>query len=541
MNKYRIRDLPKPKRLIQDHEIEDFAKRNPSKWKKMKKGFDIGRQILNVQCYNGTENENDVILRHFLYDYNRRFLRHGFNAMPTSFNLIEAFLSYNGRYSIIELIEEQESYGVSLIDFLETVTSTEFKSSINKINESIDEDLIYCFTFTSGAKEYSFKSETSKEFYIGHVSLIRRKNEITLLITSGEKYDRKEAEEYFNDKSRNSLNEGLSAKRKEQGFEIMHEGEPKVVHYLGDKSLWLHNIIVRIDIETNTIDARWVGRDENLNYFIETDDPSIYFDNDDNLSESDINDLRNNDIKLEKYEPIFEFAKYCIHLPEYSIINENKIVDVEYQTSLNQIISGPISKRKFKLVPGIHKLFSRPFYYVEAKQYVEHETTLKDSSICVERKGLWKKIKYDEYGQDKKGRKIKGRTWVERTDLYFKDKDTCIGVSQRNEFNGVDSGKVYIMRQPAFPKGMYKVGLTTKETINRKKQLSNTSVPEDYFVLQEFETYNCKQAEDEIFERLSIYRVSKRKEFFKCDFKVISEICKSVIEEINKEHPHNKR
>jgi|GEM_PF-3261418 len=88
-------------------------------------------------------------------------------------------------------------------------------------------------------------------------------------------------------------------------------------------------------------------------------------------------------------------------------------------------------------------------------------------------------------------------------------------------------GWVYILSNPVMP-GIYKVGMTTINPETRAKDISRgTGVPTPFVVEKSFHVENPAQAEKEIHEALSEYRVNDNREFFECS---IEEICEAIYE-----------
>jgi len=517
-------------------EIEEFIERNPEAWGRMKQQYDIGRQIVSVQLMNGLDRLNENVLRNYLKDYARRFLIAGPKSFPTSFNVLEPFFTYNIKNSILQLVDQEESYGLSLFDFVDFITSKNFSFDTIDLYENIPEKLIHHFSFTSGFDEINFSNEKGTSFYISSLSLIRNGNEVSMLMQAGESYDKAEAEEYFKDKSFESIRESINPKKKALGFDMEETNEiPRVVHLEERNDLWLHSIALLFDLETQSIDIRHIGRDENLSYSVFTDDFFALFAGQSHMNTEEIKDYFKIQLeKLDEYNAIFDFARYCLALPFYIYENEEKIVDVNYETSLNEMIKGPASKRKFLSVPSKYKVFAKPFYYVESlNQKVIKDQTLDDTNFKVEHSGYWKRLGINEEGFDKKGRIILGKTWVERNDVYFHSTKGITKIDEKELYDSENAGYIYIMRQPTYKDNIFKVGLTTRSPKERSKELSNTSSVDKFFVITEFNTKDCFLAEKLIHQELDSYRLTARREFFQCDLRIIFDVCEKIIKHIN--------
>ncbi len=523
-----------------EDKLEDFNKikeSNPSLWKKLKHQFDIGRKIVSIQLCNGLERDNEKVLRMYLNDYARRFLKYGPNSFPLSFNVLEPFFIFNHENSIIELLDEEESYGVSLIDFIDFITNPNFNLDKIDLKENIPEKIIYHFTFTSGVEKINFSNDDNKTFIIGSLSIVRQENEVSMLLQAGESYDKNFSEEYFKTHTRESVINSISTYKKSLGFEVDYKGEPKVVNYKDYEDFWQHSVAILFDIESKSIDIRHVARDENINYHIITDDFNAIFSKSDLRAKDKVKDsIKHYLNELSNYDPVFDFAKFCLALPYYVFENEDKIVDITYETSLKSILKSPIDKRNYSKIPNGYKTFAKPFYYLESNQYeIIESKSLNDNSFKIEKSGYWKRIGFDEEGFDKKGRKIIGKTWVERNDVYYINPKgiTKVEQSKKDYFKDKNAGYIYVMRQPSHEENIFKVGLTQRSVEKRKSELSNTSSVDKFFVINSYYTRDCIRAEKNIHDKLKDYRLTSRREFFRCDLKIILDTCQMIIDEIN--------
>lgn len=516
-------------------DVEKLKVSNPTLWKKLKKQFDTGRKIVHVQLNNGLDRTNENTLRYYLMEFASRFLQYGPKSFPASFNSLEPFFDFNHHNSIIQLHSEEESYGVSLVDFLDFVTEKGFDLEKIDFYENIPENVICHFSFTTGFDEINF-SNNGKTFIISGLSLVRQGNEASILMQAGESYDKQEADEYFNKHTRSSIEKSLNPSKKSLGMQLENNEEPKVVNFKDKSDLWAHNVAVLFDLKNRDIDIRYVARDENASFSLFTDDFYAIFLGQNKLSKEEIKEYYENHLKeLSNYDAVFDFAKYCLALPYYVFENETRIVDVTYETQLNSIIKSPASKREFSTVPAEYKVFAKPLYYLESnEQTVVNNTELNDESFKVEKSGYWKRLDVNEEGLDKNGKKIIGKTWVERNDIYYTTPKGITKVQKVELFNTENAGYVYIMRQPIHEENIFKVGLTRRSSEERSKELSNTSSADKFFIINSYHTKDCVEAEKQIHKELEHYRLTSRREFFRCDLKVIMDTCEKVIESINK-------
>jgi len=514
--------------------FDAWVEKNPKEWKKLKSQFDTGRQGFMCQLFNGIDETNEKIIRDFLFEYNSRYLKYGAGVFPTSFNVMEPFFNFNHRTSILELVEEEESYGVSLEEFLDYITSEDFDFSKLDLHQDIPEGIIFHSKFSSAVFEYPFQCSNGMEFYIGHTSLVRRGDDVTVLLHAGRKFTEEEKlrveTEYLD------VNSLIIPRKKKLGFTVDESRKNKVVNYLDRDDLWLHLIAVRFDVQMKTIDIRYFAKDcEGMYEALSDDFSAVNIVKEGKISEEDKERYIGYLKSLEEFNSLFEFAKYCMCLPKFMELNEDKIVSIDYPTNLSELIKGPVSRRKFRNISLSKKIFAKPIYYVESPlTSVKKMISIRDESFHIEKSGYWKRLRQDEKGLDKKGKEIIGKTWVERSDTFYIEKEGVVTIKPTKIHDGPNSGIIYIMREPSHHKNIFKVGLTRRSSSIRSKELSNTSSPDSFQVICDFNVKDCVKAEKIIHDKLSDFRISKRREFFNCKLNHIVETCKNVINEINK-------
>jgi hypothetical protein len=515
--------------------IDDIKSKNPLLWKKLKQQFDTGRKIVNVQLHNGLDWSNENTLRYYLSEFSGRILQFGPKSLPTSFNTLEPFFVFNPHNSVLQLHSEEESYGVSLLDFLDFVTSHDFDLKKIDFFDNIPEKLIYHFSFTTGFDEINF-SNNGKTFVIGGLSLVRTGNEVALLMQAGESFNQQDAEEYFKEYHKNHLPHSISPLKKSLGMDFNISDEPKVVLFDGRTDLWSHNVAMLFDLTSKTVDLRFVARDENISFKLITDDFYAIFGRNAQHTNDKINKTYETHLQsLRNYEAVFDFGKYCLALPFYVFENEKRIVDVAYETKLSSIIRNPVTKREYATVPVEYKIFAKPFYYLESNEIsVIENNELTDETFKIEKTGYWKRLDINEEGFDKNGKKILGKTWVERNDVYYSTPKGATKVEKVEIFQTENAGNIYIMRQPTNEENIFKIGLTKKSVDQRKKQLSNTSAVDKFYVIHSYHTKDCIAAEKQIHKQLENFRITSRREFFRCDLKLIMSTCEKIISQINK-------
>jgi hypothetical protein len=501
--------------------IKEFHKNN---WKKVKLS-------LEAQYLSNCDFITEKTLRQYLMELNNRAWNHGLRSMPIMFNIMEAYFNFRKPEVYFELIEE-ENYLISFFDFIDFITSSDFKDNRQLIEENITSDLIYNFNIGKDIEKIKFKTTNGDAFIVSGVSIIRRDNEVTVLAITGRENTSNLTidENEFNFSNDNPNKTKLikefkeTLKNKKIEFEFI-DNEKKYIKVL---------VACRLDLDTMSIDARYVAEETNLTFDVMTDEVDGFLDLKGEFRSEEIKKTYINSKKgVEEFNAIFEIIKYSLYLPYYFNSKENIIVEERLDTEFKKQYSNPVAKRKYKDVLGF-KCSSKPLYSLDEKKMFSPNTImLREDLFKVRSSGYWKKLQLDEVGIDKKGNPIHGRTWVNQNLSWFEAKEEDLIVEKKFKlFLEKNAGFIYILRNPTLGKNIFKIGLTRNDVNDRINQLSNTSIPEKYYKCQEWQVRDCIKAEKVIHAKLEKYRVDPRREFFQIEYeeaiKVIMEVVLSV-------------
>ncbi|CAM0044505.1 hypothetical protein VPHD148_0293 [Vibrio phage D148] len=88
---------------------------------------------------------------------------------------------------------------------------------------------------------------------------------------------------------------------------------------------------------------------------------------------------------------------------------------------------------------------------------------------------------------------------------------------------------VYVISNPSYNRGIFKIGLTTQLPEKRMKQLFSTGVPTPFQVCMLIKTDDCKALEKEIHNRFAIHRISPNREFFRLGLQEINVLRKEYL------------
>ena len=493
--------------------LKKHEENNPKLQKAIVQNMSEALKTLELQYANGIGLFMDSEIRNYLGEFNHRSWNYGHRSMPIMFNIMEAFFHLDKRLNYWRLLDE-EDYSISFFDFIDYYTSNEFIYDIKEINESLEENLIYNFNVGYDLKEIIFKTENAEEFVIAGVSLIRRGNEVTMLFNTGQIIDTsKKTDELI------PLAEMQRAVGKEK-IEVADDKVREAIKLNDDPNLWKILIACRFDLESQTIDTRYIAKDVGDSYTILTDDLTGFMVDGEWGDPAYSETFKNIAMEVENYNSIFELAKACLFLPNYFNFFEEDIEEDDYDTKVKKILKNPFKKREFDKADNKFKIRKKTLWILNRnKTFSADRIKLRDDNFKVENSGFWKKLNDDQFGTDKKGNPIEGKTWVNQKESYYvADKEELIiGIKNTQEFTTKNAGRIYIMRNGNLGDNVYKIGLTTKTTDERARQLSKTSIPDKFYVMREWNVKDCYLAEKNIHELLDKYRVDKRREFFELD------------------------
>lgn len=497
---------------------------NPKLKKELKRKRKEVLRIARTQSQNGIGQLIDKELRYFHVEFNTRTWRFGFGSRNTAFNVLEAFFKWNPDLFYFELFEEVEHL-FSFFDFIDFLTSKNCSKSLKFFNESIETDLIYTYNLLNNVKDISFKTNDSKEYYIGGISFVKRANEVSMLIIAGEKGDI--------DEITKNLPDIKSMKSERPYIQAAPDRKREAVKLLDIEDLWKVNIYVRINLDENKIEARYIQKDTGDSFTTITDDLGIF--GKDLESINDFDEYMANHLKeVNNYEAIFEVAYNCLFLPEYFDFYDESVLAEEHPTGL-------FNKRKNKSPLKSNNDFSPAFFFKTKdvwvldrnNQNISKETILNKTELKIEKDGYWEYLQPGKIGIDKNGNPIHNRTWVEKTLTWRETGDSQEVTAKVSNTNSLNKGFIYLLRNPSHDIDILKIGLTTKTVEERANQLSGTSSPDKFLIIHRWAVSDCVLAEKRIHEALDKYRINPKREFFKVDLEVVMTTIPPIIHMVN--------
>lgn len=512
--------------------LADFEKSNPGIDVEIKKAHNEGLALDIIQSENGAGLPADIIIREYLAEYNNRALHISLSDLPGSFNVAGAFGDFSPPPFIFQ-INEEKNYVFSLTDFLDYVTSDDVPSDAESIEDVMEDETIYSYNSVDSPLNNIFSTSDELEFGVQSISLIRHSNEVSILMLAGQLCDLEEETgdliKIFNDTE------------KAVAYNDVTPDESLKIHavpLIEGSQLWKTIVLVRLDLNTSTIDARYVYKDSGRAYSGITDDINTWIDhNGDFLNQEVENAFYKNKKNVDKYNPLFEVCKTAVYLPFFSKEFED-VISVErhqtkYFTNASKVkyrkINSLVNRSHKKTFRNVEKATPSKRRHPAFREFITPE-------MKVETSGYWKKLDFGNVGKDKVGQPIQGRTWVSKI-LTWEESDakpSSLRVNSRKNINIENQGYIYVMHSAAHGKNIFKVGLTRRNPEVRSDELSRaTGVPDHFLVVEDWEVSDCVLAEKMIHERLAEYRFNPKREFFKVRYKVIFKVIDEVIEEIN--------
>ncbi|WP_295201892.1 GIY-YIG nuclease family protein [uncultured Chryseobacterium sp.] len=519
-----------PEFEVFSNQVAEREKKFPQLKEITKNFFKKVNLSLEAQYYSHINLNMESTLRHFLLEFNSRAWKFGLRSMPLSFNIMESYFNYVKPYIYFQLLEE-ENYSLSFFDFIDFITSSNFEENSAHIFENITSEIIYNFTFNTDFEQIKFKGENDVEHIITGLSLIRRNDEVTVIMITGKEKQNEELDELnlnvysYNDDKKELFDE-VKKRAKETDFEY---------EYIDDEKKYIKVLaIARIDLTDNTIDARYIAEENTLFFSIITDEIDGFLDEKGKLKAKYEETFRNSFQKIQQYDAIFEAIKFSLYIPYYLNLNEESLSEQNIETELAVKYKSPFSRKKFNHIIG-DKYYTKSLYRLDRSNSLKPDRILlRDDLFRIETSGYWKKLEFDGIGTDKKGNQVTGKTWVNKNLSWFEAKESDLIIERnKNFFNDPDSGFIYIIRNPIHGENVFKIGLTRNTVNERINQLSKTSTPDKFYLAQQWNVRNCVVAEQRIHLLLNNYRIDPRREFFKIDYNKAIETINKVIKEIN--------
>lgn len=521
-------------------EYKQFKKRldknneNPKIKKQIKKTLNKAVALVKVQQVNGLGFSADSMLREYNLEYNNRVLNGTLWDMPASFNVAEAFNKFIPPSATFELRQEVDHL-FSFNDFVDYVTSNEFDSSKTPTLGNITEGVIYSYNSTNHPDDITFSTNNGGEYGFCSVSLIKLGNEVSILLLAGQECDLDSKTEEIKEILKN---ENVVSHRSH--IVPSDEYEIRAVPLVDGSNLLKSIILARIDLDTHTFDARYVYEDWGQSFRGQTDDLCSFTNHEgtflDKGAEETYKKMTN---IMDEYQALFELCKTCLFFPDYFEHYDEQVTIERHPTEFINFRKKLENINTIGLVNSSNKISYRQLNAIHPtkKKYPDRAGFL-TPKINIEVNGFWKKLPIQTKGQDKNGNVITGRTWVTKTLSWTEStsKNSSLSISRnKTDIKDKNGGYIYVMRSAAHQKDIFKIGLTTRETEVRSKELgSSTNSPDHFLVVEEWYVNDCILAEKLIHEKLNDYRINPKREYFKARYNIIFSAINEIMNLIEK-------
>jgi len=461
-----------------------------------------------------------TLRRYFFFEYFDRLMRLGPFSFPSSFNVVESFLSFSERFGVFDIRQEREHL-LRLNEYIDWYTSGSFPDKPAVLNDILPEGIVYEYNMVSPLEDFAIETVDSKLRTLG-VAMVRHGPELSAMIVAGE------APPFPSDERAVINFDSPKLRYREEGV----RPDPSLGvkdRYIAELSGYARVIMLaRFNLSYSRYDVRYINLDVGPSYVVLTDDKTIY--------EEGMKDvLAKSEEGLERYSGFFSALASMLYLPAFFVDQASRIIETKFATEL-QVRRNTVRVRKALKFLGVAEV---PFYRTVrclaspspgANGAVR---TVEPPDMEFESSGYWRPLAPGEIGEAKDGTPIVGKTWVERTESWSSRSLESFVVSRSHRvIIGKDPGVIYIMRSGSHYTDLYKIGLTRRDSEKRAGELSSaTGVPTSFEVLVQWEVGDCSAVEQEVHKRFKPLRVNKRREFFRGNLQVIVSVIDQVLRE----------
>lgn len=526
--------------------------------------------IVGAQQEGGAGLLADENLRYFQKDYTNRIVSHGRNALPTSYEVMDAFFEYRRDMPGFFLLPEKD-YIFSFSDFLDYVTDASAPNTDLQHLKGFEQSVIYNATSKDLPGDLLLETRGTSAYGVRAASLVCRDEYLTVVLCLAEQLPDDLAAglvKSFENATPNPMKLALHAKVRASNL------KPALIP---GTDLLTTVAMVRFDLKTGQIHSRCLLRDMTESFRVWTDIVNtVGFS--DLPAESPI--FANMVAELDESDAIWEVAKTMTLLPAYLGAKIAFIKGEEKPTALGVAANASARKRReLAELPSQDKVLYKTISAIEAPSPASGRSmsgrSFAPPSFQVPVTGYWRVYSdSSRSGHDEYGFPVLGKTWVKshirhkdkaeaptvkivyikaslsearkRLAKYRADAGIVEGTQTRVEAElplgssgsrpedtteaesyGLPTGAfVYVMRCHAHSENLFKVGFTDRDPKLRAKELSSTtSSPSPFMVLQAWAVTDGHAAEQSAHAELKDARLSANREFFQLDYR---ELCQRL-------------
>jgi len=376
---------------------------------------------LIAQEHSGAGFAADKALRSFQLEYSGRALRNGPMSMPSSFEAGCAFFGSSPRFAALTLLPEIDHL-VSFSDFLDFVTGDEGPELDVAKAYKLTDSVIYNINSLERADDLLLSTESSSSYGFAAASMVRRMDELTVMLVLGEDRPAEETE-----KLRDSVRRGPGTLNPGKGFLNKIDTSQDNRLLLEGSSLGRTVAFVRFNLKERRMDLRMLMREFTNMFQIDTD--SVVAVPPDNETYKPF--LEGVQEKLNNVASVWEIAKTMVLLPAYLL---KRITLLREEVRDTPLKAGAKTSMKMKKAlansPDESRVLIRRIAAVRVER--AEPAKLEGRAFCppqfqVPVDGYWRF--YGDptvQGHDQDGNVVDGKTWV-KAHVRWKDKEAHDG------------------------------------------------------------------------------------------------------------------
>ncbi|MGV9008332.1 GIY-YIG nuclease family protein [Brevundimonas sp.] len=469
--------------------------------------------------HNGPGFAADRYLRNFLNEYNNRtFLTYG-DQQPSSFSVVSDFLEPEEKIMVLRLIEEQ-MHLFDLSEFLEFHTGPESNSSpLTDLPELVS------YEFSQSGNPAFIELPDLSTYRFGGFCLVRNGSSVSAMAILGEPTTG-ESEET-----------GPDQLDPEKPFLKDIEIDRTPEDFFGIEGYAPLIFLINIDAETRAYTSRFVLQETKTSFNVIYDDPYTEEYRKQAMPENFEEFSALNKQRMKSYDSLFLMILSLFDLPAYFDKFEDDIRLERHPTALK--LERPPRRILMALASAPRDLLIRHRSVSHLRRYnlkaEVRDFAFGSEGLHRETSGHWKPVALGATGLDKHGHEVVGKTWVTK-DLTWYQRSDADGPRGEIAVGGGghradDAGYIYVMRNPAHPRNVVKIGWTGREPDQRADDLSSTSGQIDKFlVVESWRVRDPRYVESRIHAALAKNRVTDSREFFSGTYKDIRRVIISHLE-----------
>lgn len=482
--------------------------------------------LANARMKDGSGLQLSKLLRSYFLEYLHRLLEHGPDSLPSSFNIVEAFMFSSHEYLLFDLRDEVEHL-LSLDDYFRWYNTGDIPKEPQIIADVLPEGTIYSFEMVSDAGGLSISGDSQQVF--AGVSFVRHEDELSCLLLAGENPPL-DSDEHIVEMLGTQCGEPVPGRE-----DILPDPELTTQDRYLDGHAGFAKVIVltRFNLRAGKRDVRYVNLDLGPSFRVLTDDSSMFEALPPDLVERDGETCVEG---LTRYDDLFAGLASMIYLPAFFAAYPESIQELEVSTELHARRDDKEIRKTIKELGESHCVTHRTIRCLPVSSGIDDvsQREIEPPEMEFKCEGYWKAIGPQEIGEAKNGESIVGRTWVSRNESWSaRSPQSFLLRRDRTWPEGVDPGVVYVRRSGAHDINVYKIGLTRRTAEQRAAELSSaTGVPLPFAVLANWRVGDCALVEREVHKKLAACRINPNREFFRAELSQISRTIESVLREL---------